>query len=58
MSMTCQTDLLVDDVIQTLNSQEEVAKLKQIVQAMQGDLSKWAVTVIPPKIRPSDFKSQ
>lgn len=40
MSMTCQTDLLVDDVIQTLNSQEEVAKLKQIVQAMQGDLSK------------------
>ena len=50
--MACQTDLLADDVIHMLNSQEEVAKLKQTVQAMQGDLSKSAVTVIPPKICP------
>ena len=44
MSVACQTDLLGDDVIQLMNSQEEVAQLKQTVQAMQDDLSKQALS--------------
>ena len=44
MSTSCQTDLSGDDVIQLMNSQEEVAKLKQVVWAMQDNFSKQALT--------------
>ena len=44
MSVACQTDLSGDDVIQLMNSQEEVAKVKQTVLALQDDLSKQALT--------------
>ena len=44
MGVACQTDLLGDDVIQLMNSQEEVAKLKQTVQAIQDDFSKRTLT--------------
>ena len=44
MSVACQTNLLGDEMIQLMNSQEEVEQLKQTVQAMQDDLSKQALS--------------